>query len=375
MMENQTNSLNATVIATTLNSTLSTILPAKLESSSSYNTKTILLVVALCFIMLVGIVGNSLVIHYFGWKLRGGRSIPDRLFLYLGIVDLLSSIINPATFLYFELTRYKRWDFGVLGCKILVPFGPISTLLSSLLIQIITIDRFIIFVKPFGRTYGIGCINVSVLLAIGLAVTSYTYYIYMLQVPVGKTCIIEDVTDKRYSIPAVTFILLQDVTFISIIVITNIAISFRLAQKDAVTTSETGTDRSMKRRKKLIRMLLIMAVVFLTLILPKDLFQLSFTFSWMTGDGIKYNYELIQLNTVLKILYVANSSANVFIYSKMHSRFYGSLRDLICKSTPNIRYVKPEYKETDIKLKSFRRLDSASSGTKSSKLSSTSPKD
>ena len=306
-----------------------TALPAVLHAS--YNTKTILLLVSLCLIMLIGIVGNSLVCYYFGWKIRGGRTIPDQLFLYLGVVDLLSSIINPATYIYFELTRYKRWDFGVVGCKVLVPFGPISTLMSALLIQIITVDRYLVIVNPLGRTHGRGCINVSVLVAFALSVACNCSYIMMLQVVPGKTCIVEDVSDKSYSIPAVTFLLLQDITFISVIVFTNTAISLRLTRKDALSTSETGLQQSIIRRQKLFRLLLTMAVIFLVLVLPRDLLQLSYTFSWMGRLGIKYDYSLVQLNTVLKILYTSNSCANVFIYSKMHSKFRGSLRLFICR--------------------------------------------
>ena len=325
-MANETIHLNVS----TLLKKVHNLPPAALQKSSSYDGKTILLVVALCLIMLVGTVGNGFVCYFFGWKLRGTRSIPDRLFLYLGIVDLLSSLLNPATYLYFELTRYKRWDFGIVGCKILVPFGPISTLVSAFLIQIISIDRFFVIVKPFGRRYGSKCINISVLIAVALSVAFYAYYIIMLQVPPGKTCVIEYVTDERYSIPSVTFLLLQDVAFVLIIIITNTAIFLRLRKKDALSTSETGLQQSIRRKRKLFRMLMIMAIVFLCLILPKDLFHLSFNFSWMNAPGITYDYKLIQVNTILKILYTANSCANVFIYSKMHSRFRGSLKSLIC---------------------------------------------
>jgi len=329
-MENQTRQFNLSTWpanATNTPATSSEIL----HTASSYNTKTILLVVALCLIMLVGILGNGSVCYFFGWKLRNGRSIPDRLFLYLGIVDLISSVVNPATFLYFELTKYKKWDFGVIGCKVLVPFGPISTLVSACLIQIITVDRFLVIVKPFGRTYSSSSINAAVILAIIFSIASYIYYILALTVPSGTTCIVKDVADKGYSIPVVIFLLLQDVTFVFIIGFTNTLIYLRMSRSDELSLSETGKQQSIKRKRKLLRMLKIMAATFMLCILPKDLFQLAYTFSWLDNDGIKYNYQLVQLNTALKILYTANSCVNVFIYSKMHTRFRNSQRFFIAR--------------------------------------------
>ena len=329
-MENQTGLFNSTTWpANTTN--IPTSASGILHTSSSYNAKTILLVIALCLIMLVGILGNGSVCYFFGWKLRNGRSIPDRLFLYLGIVDLISAVVNPATFLYFELTRYKRWDFGVIGCKVLVPFGPISTLVSACFIQIITVDRFLVIVKPFGRTYSNSSINAAVLMAIIFSIAAYAYYILALTVPPGKTCIVKDVADKGYAIPVVVFLLLQDVTFLFIIGFTNIAIYLRMKKSDALALSETGKQQSIKRKRKLLRMLMIMAVTFMLCILPKDLFQLSYTLSWLDDDGIIYNYQLVQVNTALKILYTANSCVNVFIYSKMHTRFRNSQRFFVAK--------------------------------------------
>ena len=330
-MENQTRLTSTWFLR--MNSTAITKPSHVMQQDSSYSTKTILLVCALCLIMIVGIIGNSCVCYVFGWKLRGDRSIPERLFLYLGIVDLLSSIVNPATYLYFELTKYKRWDFGIIGCRIMVPFGPISTLVSASIIQIITIDRYFIIVKPFGRTYGSRCINISVIIAIFASVAFYIYYIDALTVPPGKTCIVKDVTDKGYSIPVVVFLLLQDITFLYIIIFTNAAIYFELRKKDVLSTCETGGQQSVKRKRKLFRMLIMMAFVFIILILPRDLFQLAFTFSWMGAIGIKYDKSLIQLNTVLKILYISNSCVNVFIYSKMHSRFRRSQKNLFLSCT------------------------------------------
>ena len=342
--------------------------PEALQDGSSYDIMTIILVFALCLIMIVGTIGNASVCYFFGWKLRGGRSIPDKLFLYLGIVDLISSILNPGVYLYFELTRYKRWDFGIIGCKVLVPFGPISTLMSASFIQIIAIDRYFVIVKPFGRTYDIRCINISVLAAIALSIASYLYYILILTVPPGKTCIVEDASDKRYSIPVVVFLLLQDIIYILIIVFTNTAIYLELRKKDALSKSETGGEQSNKRKRKLFRMLMIMSLVFIFLILPKDLFQLSFTFSWMDAVGIKYDYNLVQINTILKILYTSNSCVNVFIYSKMHSRFRVSQKSLVSKCIQC--FHRPSMgRRLSLQLAPSRNMETGASNTKTSKLS------
>ena len=311
-----------------LNSTTSAIL--KKENTSSMDLQSSLLVAAFASIILVGSVGNILVCYYFGWKRRGRWTIPDRLFLYLGIVDLLSSLLNPALYIYLEITNYSKWDFGTFGCKFLVPFGPISTTLSSFIIQIIAVDRYLVIMSPFGRKYGSRSIDYAVIAAIAFSVLLYLYYIMMLQIPSsGGTCIILDVTDKRYAIPAVLSILVQDIMLISIIVFTNFAIVRKLNQDGELTGLGRVSEERQRNNKKLFRMLLVIATVFLTLILPRDIFQLAFTFSWMSAQGITYNNALRNLNAVVKIMSTSNSCANIFIYSKMHKNFRTSVTSFI----------------------------------------------
>ena len=329
--------VNATV--TTLpNSTTGLAKPAP---GSSYDVKTILLAVALCLIIFVGTIGNGFVCYFFGVKRRNKWTIPDRLFLYLGIVDLLSSLVNPAFFLYVELTRYSKWHFGRVACKVIAPFGPITTLLSAFLIQIITVDRYLVIVKPFGRRYGARHINIAVLAAIVWSIASYLHYIISVDLyGTNPVCKVLDVTDKRYSIPSVTMVLMQDVTFIIVIFFTNKAIYSKFKKRQRNFSSESGAEVTHIQRQRLFRMLLVMSSVFLLLILPRDLLQLSYTISWMDGDGIPYTIHLNQANTIVKILHISNSCVNVFIYSKMHTHFNEALKKIACRSShPNYSFT------------------------------------
>ena len=60
------------------------------------------LVAAFIIIMISGVVGNLLVIYVFGKK-KDKRST-ELLILYLGIIDLMTSIFNPPLNIYWILT-------------------------------------------------------------------------------------------------------------------------------------------------------------------------------------------------------------------------------------------------------------------------------
>lgn len=94
------------------------------------------------FISLFGIIGNSVAIYVF--KPRRTRTRLKQMHLlvyYLAAIDLVSSILNPMLFLYWEFTDHSRWDFGSFLCTVLPSFRQISIVISLGMILLIIMER------------------------------------------------------------------------------------------------------------------------------------------------------------------------------------------------------------------------------------------
>ena len=305
------------------------LLPESSSSTDNVSAFDIMLYGAFSLIFIIGTVGNSMVCYVFGWKRRKIRPPPETLFFYLGIVDLIASIINPLLYIYWKFTKYKRWDFGYIGCKILVPLNPISVTMSALLILIIAIDRCMIIVNPMGRRYRNTAVNFTVLIALLIAILSYLHYIIALKV--DNACLVKNTSDLAYAIPTAVVFLLQDITIITVLFCTNVIIKRKLNDSEILEMLEKLKANRKVEHQKLVRILMAVGILFCLLTIPRDIFHLAYSISWLTpGDGIPYNYLIRTLNEVLKVLHSSNSCVNVFLYSKMHNRFHKHISQLIC---------------------------------------------
>ena len=110
-------------------------------------------IVGFVLISLLGILGNSFTIYVF--KPRRGQTRLKQmnlLIFYLAVIDLISSILNPTLFLYWEFTNHSRWDFGKFLCTVLPSFRQISIVVSLGMILLITMERGLI-ITNFRRVH------------------------------------------------------------------------------------------------------------------------------------------------------------------------------------------------------------------------------
>eukprot|EP00794_Sanderia_malayensis_P011116 gene11116-12286_t len=298
------------------------------NSKGSYHFQNIILFL-LVMILVVGSVGNSVVCYVFGFKQRKRRSVPETLFLYLGTVDLIASIVNPSLYIYWTVTEFKRWDFGIVGCKFLAPLAPISVTLSALLILIIAVDRYFIIVHQFGRNYSQRRIKFVALGALLVSICLYIPYIYYLDIDVYP-CMIIDTSSPGFAYPTVAVLLLQDCGFICILIFTNVKVRRSLRQQKLSKFEHAFEARRTRSNTRLTRILIAMSLVFCLLVIPRDILQSIFIISWLNPPGVNYTPTIIQMNSLFKVMQTANSCVNVFIYSKMHRKFRGHLIRMIC---------------------------------------------
>lgn len=301
-------------------------------TNDDYDYFTIILLAMMASILFIGAAGNSVVCYVFGFKQRKTRSVPETLFLYLGAIDLTSSIINPSLYIYWTITRYSRWDFGIVGCKLLASLAPISVTLSALIILIIAVDRYFVICGQFGRRYSRNRIHCAVILAAIFAICLFIPYIIRLQVDDYHPCLVRSIDDPVYAYSTTVALLLQDVGFIGVLSFTNYKSFSRLHRKGTAMMEQSLERRRLRSNKRVAKILLAMSCVFCLLVLPRDIMQLAYIISWLNPPGLNFTRTLKNTNALFKVLQTANSCVNVFIYSKMHTKFRGHVRNL-CLAT------------------------------------------
>ncbi|XP_065643817.1 somatostatin receptor type 2-like [Hydra vulgaris] len=281
-----------------------------------------LLIAAFALILITGVIGNAIVIYVFGYKLKY-RSTTELLTLYLGITDLLSSFFNPSLFIYWTLTDHKQWGFGKLACYIFPTLGPIMTSISSGLLLIFAIDRYIAFVTPFRKKLSQKTVNIAFTIDIFLSIFVYFHYILALKFDeTSNLCIIPYPNDYSYGIPNCIFIILRLSFFATVFCFTNVKI-YQATKKSRIHFSRIEDQiRRRKQTKKIMVILLTMGIVFTLLVFPRELFFLGYNLVCLLTNKSKYlNPILTQINSWLKVAHTANSCANVFIYSQMQTLY------------------------------------------------------
>lgn len=284
-------------------------------------TTEITLICGFSFTFVVGTFGNGFVCFVFGCKTRVKRSITETLLLYLGIVDFLASFFNPLLFSYWTITKYGRWDFGLIGCKILAPLGPITVSISATIIMIICIDRYRAIASPFKGQFTKKQVNTLTCIGIAVSILPYGSYIYYLKVEPGLPCMVRYGGAVGYAVPYVTVILLRDVAYVCVFCFTSFAISKCLKTHCSITVTEDYSIRRNKESRKIVKVLYRIGLVFGILVFPKDLLSVVTTISWLIPPRIASTDTLFHVNGWLKVLNVSNSCVNVFIYSHVHTRF------------------------------------------------------
>lgn len=344
---NITNSTNCTIGNYKGNNTF----PVLMRNSTNDQTETgydyfkITVLAMMALILVIGSVGNTVVCYVFGMQHKKRRSVPETLFLYLGAIDLVSSIVNPSLYIYWTVTKYARWDFGIVGCKLLVPLAPISVTLSALIILIIAVDRYFIICRQFGRSYSRKRIHCAVVASAIFSIGIYLPYIIQLEVNKKLSCFIPEVGDPFYAYSTVAALTLQDVGFIVVLTFANVKTFSRLKRQSSLKLDRSMEARRLRSHKRIARILLAMSCVFCLLVLPRDIMQVIYLLSWQTSSGIQQTDTLYHVNALLKVLQTANSCVNVFIYSKMHKKFRVHLLRLLFKITGRKHLL-----ETDVQM-------------------------
>lgn len=101
-------------------------------------------------IFVIGILGNILVMIFFSFKMK--RLTSYRLFIiHLAIADCVCSIIAPILYIYEVFS--KKWQLGLISCKILPVIPNITVTVSAWILCGIAYERYRAIIYPLKRRF------------------------------------------------------------------------------------------------------------------------------------------------------------------------------------------------------------------------------
>ena len=288
------------------------------------------------FIFVFGVLGNSLTIYVYHVAFKRKLVKYEILILMLSIVDLMSSVVNPLLFIYMAIVGYQRWDFGIVGCKLLPYTGPVLTSCSCGIILIMNIDRDRAIVSPMKQSFKLKTVYIAVFVTVFLSMATYFWYacgLRVMQSGKGQTCNHKGSRTAAYSVFTITMLSGADGVFMAIFTITSSRIFFKLYERKKFHQSVDVIENSRREKAlKPVRILVSVGVVFLLCIFPRDIFHVYYNFRRLIPPAMPDSRRTFEINTLVKAVHTANCCVNVVIYSLVNLKFRRKIKEIFCRS-------------------------------------------
>ena len=311
----------------------------------------ITLIAAYSLIILLGLMGNALVI-YMIIRYRNMRTVTNFFIANLALADLLvDTLCLPFTLVY---TLLDEWKFGAVLCH-MVPFAQaLSVHVSILTLTVIALERYRCIVFHLGRrlTWHSSFLimtltwTMSAILAAPLAIFREYRHEEIPSINLRISVCSEKWphgTSRDGVIYSLSMLLLQYILPLAIISYAYICIWVKL--KNHISPS-TRID-SINRRKKTTKMLALVVVVFAICWLPFHVFQLASDLDLVLRFK---EYKLIY--TVFHIIAMGSTFANPVLYGWMNKNYRnGFLMVFRCEDKPDAFHP-----EGSFRTRSLRRL-------------------
>ena len=295
----------------------------------SMSTEEIILAVFYIVIFLLGLVGNSIVVYFFGFKLKKFSSF--RWFvIQLAIVDAICCFVSPIQLLY-TLFAFYEWKLGDVTCKLSALIGPVSVNVSSWILCAIAYERYRAIVHPLKERFSRRKINcICALIWLG----SFGIFIpYSLSVKVeNEVCISNWNSSAQELTMAVIILLIQSMVPISILLFFFLRIRISMKNKRRKSCENDKRDENLlapksvslktnikARDKVTVNALLIAVVTFITCSLPYNMFYVisvyMIQYHYTMAEFNKFHSTYARLNLWLSLVLLSNSVMNYFIYA------------------------------------------------------------
>ncbi|XP_061102895.1 neuropeptide Y receptor type 2 [Conger conger] len=290
-----------------------------LEDSTKLIGVQAILIIAYCTIILLGLIGNSLVI-YVVYKFKTLRTVTNFFITNLAMADLLvNALCLPFTLLY---TLQGEWKFGQVMCFMLPYAQGLAVHVSTVTLNVIALDRHRCIVYPMQTKMskdmcfviiGITWV-ISAILASPLAIFREYARLDLSATQSMQVCMEKWPGNHRDgTVYGIFALVLQYVLPLSISSFAYVSIWSKLRSRG---TPAGGKDRH-RRRRNTTKMLVTMVVVFAVSWLPFHAFQLAIDIDSSVLDMKAYKL----LYTVFHVVAMCCTFANPILYGWMNKNY------------------------------------------------------
>ncbi|CAN0007411.1 unnamed protein product [Lampetra planeri] len=316
----------------------------------------VVLIAAYSIIILLGVVGNSLVIYLIA-RYRGMRTVTNYFIANLALADLLvNALCLPFTLAY---TLTDEWSFGSVLCH-LVPFSQaLAVLVSTLTLTAIALDRqrCIVHHLESRLSQRVSFIIVSAIWGLGAVLACplavFREYHHVEFPGLGRRAVCTESwpggQERDAIIYSVSMLVLQYVLPLCIITCAYARIWAKLRSHVSPGTSGRANVDRQCRRKKTTKMLLSVVVVFAVSWLPFNAFQLASDIHGRVLDLSEYKL----VYTLFHVVAMCSTFANPFLYGWMNTNYRnGFLTVFRCER--NTDAIRPETELASMRTRSLR---------------------
>ena len=308
--------------------------------------------VFLILCIVVGVVGNSLVIAIYSLKLRGAK---ERYFIpYLALVDLLA-VCETAGFNVSYNFRTVNYDNKEL-CRWSWFFGYLTSVMSIFILLVIAIQRYLKICKPFAKQMTLKWKRVAMLCTFIGAV--------VITAPIPVTYGLDPVYSERFNVTGsacrrltqenrslslvhaiICNVIVAGVVWALIILYTLIGRTIYTQMKQWKTQESSGNaiqmdnmpdetnNSSMSKRNKktmfkITLMFMLISVIFIVSFSPKVVIFILECLNDRFWDSLPPETRL--LVRFFDVIFVINNIANPFVYAFLDVKFSQQLRQIFC---------------------------------------------
>ena len=307
-------------------------------------TEQVFKIIAYFIIMFGSLIGNVLVICVVIIN-REMRTVTNYLIVNMAVADLLITALIMPLAIKLHVTPLMDWSNGVFSeilCK-LIPFTqPLSIASSVLTLTAISVDRFLAIMYPLKRymTFQISYGMIAVVWMVGIAVNSPILYAQKVIMYKGEWLCLENWTpafteeaSKHFTI--VIFVVFYLVPLLTMAVLYSFVVHKLWVRKVPGNPSLANQLRAQKNKKKVLKMLMTVVILFALCWLPMYISQFIWFFD---KDNSPCGPPAILTFTGL-FLGHANSMINPTIYVIFNADFRKGFKDLLLC---NCRRVAPQ---------------------------------
>uniref|UniRef100_A0A8D2JEC7 Melanin-concentrating hormone receptor 1 n=1 Tax=Varanus komodoensis TaxID=61221 RepID=A0A8D2JEC7_VARKO len=291
--------------------------PLSVDELSPFSYSTFIMPTLFGIICLLGIMGNSLVIHTILKKPSPSNSVPDIFIINLSLVDLLFLLGMP--FLIHQLLGNGAWQFGETMCTIITALDANSQFTSTYSLTAMSIDRYLATVYPFTSTrFRKPPVAISAICALWalsiLCITPVWMYAQLIPLPgglLGCGILLPKPQRDIYWYTLYQFFLAFAIPF-TLITVAYRRILLRMARSSQALTGQRCTRL---RAKKVTRIAIAICLAFFVCWAPFYVLQLIQLAMHQPSLPFYYAY-----NVAISLGY-ANSCLNPFIYILLGQNF------------------------------------------------------